>query len=354
METTGSKLDWISKENSSSCPGFLMSKRSVALVLIIVLALGLFTACSPGIKMASRQEGGTATRTPFLSKATYTATNTPLQASRGEESGDTDQTLQPDFAAAEQAATAEADIDPSLSPSPSASPEMSPTGLEVSLTTAAPSATLPPPPPTNTSFPLQPTATSAAGGATSTPPPPASTAAPRTPSTTPLPTATRLPTETPAPTATSAPTATTAPAACSPTGNSNYENQVVNLINQERQDRGLSALTQNSSLRLAARRHSEDMACNDFFSHTGSDGSTLSSRILAAGYSYSWAAENIAASSSSSFSAQSVVNMWMNSPGHRSNILSENAVHIGVGFIYAGDSDPGDFDAYYTSDFGRP
>jgi uncharacterized protein YkwD len=96
------------------------------------------------------------------------------------------------------------------------------------------------------------------------------------------------------------------------------------------------------------------MACNDFFSHTGSDGSTLSSRLLAAGYNFSWAAENIAASSSASFSAQSVVNMWMNSPGHRQNMLSENAVHIGVGFSYVGDGDAGDLDAYYTADFGKP
>jgi uncharacterized protein YkwD len=96
------------------------------------------------------------------------------------------------------------------------------------------------------------------------------------------------------------------------------------------------------------------MACNDFFSHTGSNGSTLSSRLRDAGYSYSWAAENIAASSSSSFSAQAVVSMWMNSSGHKKNILSENTIHIGVGFRYAGDGDMGDLDAYYTANFGRP
>lgn len=126
------------------------------------------------------------------------------------------------------------------------------------------------------------------------------------------------------------------------------------MINKERKDRGLPALSQHSSLRQAARRHSQDMACNDHFSHTGTDGSTLGSRLLDAGYSYSWAAENIGASSSQSFSAQSVVTMWMNSPGHRKNILSENAKHIGVGFRYVDDSDSGDYDAYYTADFARP
>lgn len=129
---------------------------------------------------------------------------------------------------------------------------------------------------------------------------------------------------------------------------------MVELINQERADRDLSPLTVSSRLRSAARRHSEDMACNDFFSHTGSDGSTLSSRLLDAGYGFSWAAENIAASSSSSFSASAVVNMWMNSSGHKKNILNANAVHIGVGFRYFGDSNSGDFDAYYTADFGGP
>ncbi len=129
---------------------------------------------------------------------------------------------------------------------------------------------------------------------------------------------------------------------------------MIILINQERTDRGLPALAQHASLTLAARRHSQDMACNDNWSHTGSDGSTLSTRLIAAGYSYSWAAENIAASSSQYFSPQSVVSIWMNSTGHRNNILSANAVHIGVGFRYAGDIDLLSYDAYYTADFGRP
>lgn len=129
---------------------------------------------------------------------------------------------------------------------------------------------------------------------------------------------------------------------------------MVNLINQERQNRGLAPLSQHASLRTAARRHSQDMACSDHFSHTGTDGSTLGSRLSSAGYSYTWAAENIAASSSQSFSPGAVVNMWMNSPGHEANILSGKAQHIGVGFRYAGDGNAGDFDAYYTADFGRP
>jgi serralysin len=144
------------------------------------------------------------------------------------------------------------------------------------------------------------------------------------------------------------------PAGCDYSGNLGFESQVINLINQERSNRGLTSLTQNNQLRQAARGHSQDMACNDFFSHTGSDGSSMGSRILAAGYSYSWAAENIAASSSGGYSPQSVVSGWMNSTGHRKNILNENAKHIGIGFRYVSDGDPGDLDAYYTANFGQP
>ncbi|MFN2280581.1 MAG: CAP domain-containing protein, partial [Anaerolineales bacterium] len=325
-----------------------MLKRFSWFFTPLLIAIVLLTGCSSGQKMAARDASGTATRTPFLAKATFTATNTPLLLS-GTEDGDVDLGAASSTASGEtgtsQVETTElASSTPSLTPSPSGTPAgglppagtLTPTATRTQLSTAAPSLT---PQPSVTDVPANPTDTSSPLGATATP---------KTPSATPLPTSTPVPSSTPAP------TATPLPAACSPTGSSSYENEVISLINQERQDRGLSPLTLNSSLRAAARRHSQDMACNDFFSHTGSDGSTLSSRLLDAGYSFSWAAENIAASSSSSFSAQSVVNMWMNSPGHRQNMLNENAVHIGVGFSYAGDGDAGDLDAYYTADFGKP
>jgi uncharacterized protein YkwD len=126
---------------------------------------------------------------------------------------------------------------------------------------------------------------------------------------------------------------------------------VINLINQERAAEGLPALTANSKLTSAARRHSADMACTDTWSHTGSDGSTPASRISDAGYSWSRVTENIAASSSQYFSPSSVVNLWMNSPGHKANILDPNVIHIGVGFRFF---DNGGYDAYYTADFARP
>ncbi len=325
----------------------IMLKRYPPLFSLFLIVILLSPGCSSGLKMAARDASGTATRTPFLAKATFTVTNTPLLLVEQKDDGDPvlQETAEGDLLEGTPfTETLETvSLTPSLSPSPTStrsggSPTVSP-NTATATRTQPPTATPIPAQPSSTQVPATPTATLKSPGATS----------PAVPFTdTPVPTATSIPSST------SAPTATPVPAGCSPTGNSAYENEVVNLINQERQSRNLDPLTQNSSLRTAARRHSQDMACNDFFSHTGSDGSTLSSRLLAAGYSFSWAAENIAASSTASFSAQSVVNMWMNSPGHRQNMLSENAVHIGVGFSYVGDGDAGDLDAYYTADFGKP
>jgi uncharacterized protein YkwD len=303
-----------------------MRNRYFLSLIIFLLVQWISTACNPGLKMTNREvDTGTSTLTPFASKATFTATNTPLDIS-GEGSVDN-----PSFTATLEP-TSQLETTERVVSTPSSTPtlKLSPAVPSTTPTTTKTS------PPSATSVPSQVSATPVPGQPTVTYIPP-------------------VPTDTPIPpTATSAPPPTQTPAGCTYSGNSNYENQVVVLINQERTDRGLSELTLNSSLRQAAQRHSKDMACNDFFSHTGSDGSSPFTRMIEAGYSYSWAAENIAASSSQSFSAQAVVNMWMNSTGHRNNILSENATHIGVGFRYAGDSNSQDFDAYYTANFGRP
>lgn len=109
------------------------------------------------------------------------------------------------------------------------------------------------------------------------------------------------------------------------------EQKVINLVNQERQKHGLSSLTPHSSLTMAAKRHSQDMAENNFFSHTGSDGSTPFTRMREAGYQFRTAGENIAAGYSS---PQAVFTGWMNSDGHRRNILNPNYCELGVGYVY--------------------
>lgn len=319
-----------------------MRKRIVLTILITILLSGSLAACKTGLKMVNREISGTATLTPFLLKATFTSTSTPMMQAGSEELDHPAPSETLELAGSEEQGEGE------NSPTPSATP-----------TSTYPSTTNPVDP-SNTPIPTKPPATSKPTqppGATNTPKPPADTNTPKPPADTNTPkppgdTNTPIPpadTNTPKP-----PTATPTPGECVFSGNSSYEDQVIALINQERTDRGLSALTKNSSLTQAARTHSQDMACNDNWSHTGTDGSTLATRILAAGYSYSWAAENIAASSSQYFSAASVVSMWMGSTGHRNNILSPSAVHIGVGFRYAGDVDLLPYDAYYTADFGAP
>ena len=90
------------------------------------------------------------------------------------------------------------------------------------------------------------------------------------------------------------------------------------------------------------------MATNNYFSHTGSDGSTFDSRISATGYSYRMAGENIAAGAAT---AEAVMELWMNSPGHRANILNCGYTQIGVGYAYNAGSDYGH---YGTHVFATP
>ena len=147
------------------------------------------------------------------------------------------------------------------------------------------------------------------------------------------------------------PTATTASIGCDWSGNSQFESSLISLINNERTNRGLGTLSVHFSLTAAARGHSQDLACNNFFSHTGSDGSSPFSRMIAAGYTYSLASENIYAGSGSNNSASAAFNAWMNSDGHRNNMLDSRMTHIGVGYAYVAASDYG---GYVTANFGAP
>ena len=123
------------------------------------------------------------------------------------------------------------------------------------------------------------------------------------------------------------------------------------LINQERQAHGLAPLTMQANLRAAARAHSEDMACNGFFSHTGSDGSTPADRVRRFGYTFSYLGENIYAGNGPYNSPQAAFDAWMNSPPHRENMLNPNFIHVGIGYRYLSNSPYG---SYWTADFGHP
>lgn len=131
-----------------------------------------------------------------------------------------------------------------------------------------------------------------------------------------------------------------------------FEQSVFELTNEERLKAGLAPLTYNPQLEYSAENHSTNMALQDFFSHTGIDGSTMAQRIGAAGYQFSNAAENIAAGYTT---PEQVVGGWMNSPGHRANILNPNLTEIGVGY-YCLETDPGilNYNHYWTQNFGSP
>ena len=122
-----------------------------------------------------------------------------------------------------------------------------------------------------------------------------------------------------------------------------YERQVVNLCNQYRQQNGLSALTMNWQLERMARIKSQDMRDNHYFSHTSPTYGSPFNMMKSFGITFSAAGENIAAGQPD---PQSVVQSWMNSPGHRANILNANFTQIGVGYAVGGK-----YGAYWTEDF---
>jgi uncharacterized protein YkwD len=123
--------------------------------------------------------------------------------------------------------------------------------------------------------------------------------------------------------------------------------RILGLTNQERMKMNLATLRPSNSLNLAAQRHAEDMLRNNIFSHVGSKGSTLTHRIDAANYYYEYIGENIFMQTPQNQPDQAVIR-WMNSPGHRRNILNHNYTEIGLGYATDGDKH------YYVQVFGKP
>ncbi|MGX1885909.1 sigma-70 family RNA polymerase sigma factor [Streptomyces sp. NPDC055287] len=112
------------------------------------------------------------------------------------------------------------------------------------------------------------------------------------------------------------------------TSSSPFAQQVTDLVNAERADNGCGPVRQNSRLDTAAQRHSADMAARDFFDHTNPDGAGPGERVTAAGYAWSTYGENIALGQRT---PAQVMESWMNSSGHRANILNCSFKEIGVG-----------------------
>ncbi len=132
---------------------------------------------------------------------------------------------------------------------------------------------------------------------------------------------------------------------------------VLTLINEKRAQEQtcgsesygpVAELNWNAVLTSAAQEHSDNMANYDFFSHTGLDGGTVSTRVTAQGYTWSYVAENIAGGQPN---AQSVVDAWMGSVGHCKNIMSENPTDMGLA---CSENSNVTYTYYWTQVFAKP
>ncbi|CEG25620.1 SafA/ExsA family spore coat assembly protein [Bacillus sp. B-jedd] len=116
-------------------------------------------------------------------------------------------------------------------------------------------------------------------------------------------------------------------------GAKSVEQQVISLTNQERAKYGLKPLTHDWELSRVARYKSVDMRDKGYFSHTSPTYGSPFTMMKNFGIAYRSAGENIAAGQTS---AAEVVRAWMNSPGHRANILNQGYTRIGVGYAAGG------------------
>lgn len=113
-----------------------------------------------------------------------------------------------------------------------------------------------------------------------------------------------------------------------------FVERVLELVNEERAKEGARPLTLDEDLCAVAAMHSEDMIARNFFSHENPDGASPFDRMKAYGISYRAAAENIAAGQTT---PEQVMDSWMNSPGHRKNILNTAYGKIGIGIALGGE-----------------
>ncbi len=130
---------------------------------------------------------------------------------------------------------------------------------------------------------------------------------------------------------------------------------VLCLHNQIRADRGLPLLRENARLRRAAEGHSSDMVSRGYFEHTTPSGVTMVDRIMAARYTsprVGWAlGENLAWGTGSLATPRSIMRAWMDSPGHRANVVKRAYRELGVGVVSGVPSDRG-AGATFTANFG--
>jgi uncharacterized protein YkwD len=127
------------------------------------------------------------------------------------------------------------------------------------------------------------------------------------------------------------------------------------LLNQQRAANGIGPLVENAALSAASAGYSQRMVAQGFFGHESPDGGTLVERLTAVGYlggDDAWVVgENIGWGQASLATARSMVAAWMNSPGHRENLLSADYTQVGLGLALGTPTDQ-TWGATYTTDFG--
>ena len=130
---------------------------------------------------------------------------------------------------------------------------------------------------------------------------------------------------------------------------------ILCLHNEIRAERGLPTLRQDARLRRAAVAHSEDMVARRFFEHTTPAGVTMVDRIMASRYAsrdVGWSlGENLAWGTGRLATPRNIMRAWMDSPGHRANIVKRTYREIGIGIV-TGVPTSGAAGATYTADFG--
>lgn len=132
-----------------------------------------------------------------------------------------------------------------------------------------------------------------------------------------------------------------------PAAGEEWQADVLALVNQERAAVGLPALVHSDTLARQAEGYACELAFYDFFDHENPvTGSTLADRAEQYGYDYRLLGENLAAGQPT---PEQAVSEWMDSPGHRANILNEGFTELGVGVITGGS-----YGIYWVQEFGRP
>lgn len=136
-----------------------------------------------------------------------------------------------------------------------------------------------------------------------------------------------------------------------------YQAELIELVNAARSEARMCGsesfaavppVTYSCTLEGAAKAHSVDMATNNFFSHTGSDGLTVGHRVTATGYKWSVVGENIAAGYASPVA---VTAAWLDSPGHCRNVMDPRFTEFAA---FRADSQSADYSNYWTQVYGAP